>query len=193
MRDGCSEADKTLGHKASCVECSFDQCHLDDKDWASGEARWPIRMLLMWYEGKGIQDIATKIGVSEDTVRRSLNEIHPQTWGPGWLAWWNQMLLERHNEGMSMQELTRVFKLDEGQISGILKEESSSSAQQRNNQADPGTKRHAGERGLPQELLDTDEFERWHKFTREMWWVMDGDPWVMAEGGAPNPLSPDTK
>ena len=187
MRDGCIQADKALGHGASCGECPFSVCHLDEKEWASEQARWPVRMLLMWYRGKDIPEIASAIGTSKDTVRRSLDELHPEKWGTRWLGWWHRMLVKRNAEGRPVTELERIFKLAEQQISVIIKEESGRSSQQSDNQV------VADAQGLPQELLETPDFERWHKLVREMWWIMDGDPWVMAEGGAPGTPSEDTR
>ena len=182
IRDGCIEADKLLGNGSTCGECPFDQCHVDEKEWASEQAHWPVRMLLMWYQGKDIAEIASAIGTSKGTVRRSLNEFRPEKWGNDWLEWWRRMLFRRKTEGMSMSELERISKLNEQQISAIIKEESGGSSQKRN-------KRLVGSvLTLPQELLNTPDFERWHKLARGMWWVMDGDPWVMAEGGTRSPV-----
>ncbi len=179
MREGCSKADKSLGHSSSCLECPFDQCHLDDKGWASAEARWPGRMLLLWYHGKGIQDIAALTGASESTVKRSLQVLDPPLWEPAWHAWWHQILLEQHAEGRPMHELVRIFKLSENEINNILKEESGSSTRRRID--------HSGKQGLSTELLDTPEYERWHKSVRQMRWVMEGDPYAVTEGAFERP------
>ena len=167
MRDGCSKADETLGHDSSCLECPFDKCHLDDKGWASEEAHWPGRMLLLWYDGKSIPDIAAITGAGESTVKRSLQGLDLSAWGPGWRAWWHRMLLEQHTAGKPINELSRIFKLGEPEIRKILKEESESSS---------------AKQGLPPELLDTPEYERWHKSVRQVRWVMEGDPFAVTEG-----------
>jgi len=124
-------------------------------------------MLLLWYDGKSIPDIATTTGASKNTVIRILEELDPSAWGSGWRVWWQQTLLEQHAAGKPMTELTRIFKLSEPEIRKILKDKSVS----------PTAKQ-----GLPSELLNTREYERWHKSARQVRWVLEGDPFAITEG-----------
>jgi len=172
IRDGCIEADKLLGNGATCGECPFDQGHVDEKEWASEQARWPVRMLRMWYQGKDIAEIASAIGTSKSTVRRSLDEFRPEKWGNDWFEWWRGMLVKRNVEGRPIAELERILKLNKQQISAIIKEESGRSSQQSDNQA------VLDEQSLPQGLLNTPEFERWHKLA----WGRCGGSWTVTPG-----------
>jgi len=143
-----------------------------DKGWASEKARWPGELLLLWYQGKDAQDISTVTGASKNTVTRILEELDPPAWGPEWRAWWYRMLLEQHAAGKPVNELSRIFKLDEPEIRKLLKEETVGSTV---------------ELGLPPELLNTPEYERWHKSVRHMRWAMEGDPFAITEGAFQKP------
>lgn len=193
MRDGCKKADKFLGGRSRCVECPFNHCHLDDREWAPEGVRWPGRILCLWYEKHSIRKVAVETGVSESTVKRSLRALRPPTWGPEWRAWRNRMVFERHAEGRSISELTWLFKLSHRQVYRILKEGSHNPAQHQNGLVAPRRKRQTIMKSLEKKLSDTHGYKLWQIYRQQMRWLMEGDLSVIRQTDVPSHLSPSTQ
>jgi AraC-like DNA-binding protein len=193
MRDGCTKADDFLGHKSACSKCPLkpEQCPYGDRPWSSPQARYPGRILTLWYEGKSVQEITAETGASERTVKRWLRELSPPSWGPEFRAWRNRMVLERYNEGRPVAELVKIFKLSRRQIYRVLKEESGKQPHDVSRPVASALKTQHTRTKRSEKLSAMPGYDKWQIYKKFIKWLEEADLSAVMEGKASPPPIPD--